>query len=243
MAVNAVLFDMDDTLYDHRYARRAGLRALQDAEPALARRALVELDRAYERLFTTGHASQVLTGRLSLEASRRSRMALFLRQFGAPASRARVQELVDLRLAEYYRRRRAVPGASELLRALRGLGVPVGVVTNNLRSEQEEKLRFLRIGGYVDHLVCSEQVGVMKPHPQIFRIALRRLGRRAGRAVMVGDSWESDVLGAAGLGIWPVWFHRDRRRLPAEPPAAELRSFRPLPQALAVVTAGRRRDG
>lgn len=242
MAVKAVLFDMDDTLYDHRHARRAGLRALQQVEPVLAGKPLVVLDHAYERLFTTDHASRVLTGRLSLEASRRSRMAIFLNQFGAPASRARVQELVDLRLAEYFRRRRAVPGAPELLRALRGLGLPVGVVTNNLRSEQEEKLRFLRIGEYVDHLVCSEQVGVMKPHPRMFRLALRRLGTRADRAVMVGDSWASDVLGAAPLGIWPVWFHRDRRRLPAQPPAAELSSFRPLPRALAVVTAGSRRE-
>ncbi len=239
MAVKAVLFDMDDTLYDHRFARLAGLRALQGAEAGLARVPLRELDSVYERLFTTGHASLVLTGRITLDSSRRSRMAAFLKEFGVAASRRRVQELVDLRLAEYYRRRRAVPGAPELLRALRSAGVPVGVVTNNLRTEQEEKLRFMRIGGYVDHLVCSEQVGVMKPHPKMFRLALRRLAVSADRAVMVGDSWDSDVRGAAPLGIWPIWFHRDLRPMPADPPAGELRSFRPLSRAFAAVTRSR----
>jgi HAD superfamily hydrolase (TIGR01509 family) len=241
MAVEAVLFDLDDTLYDHRHARLAGMRAIRQVEPALGRIPLARLDRTFERLLNDIHISLVLTGKISLRESRWLRMTRFLEEYRIKLPRRRVQELIDLRIETYTQHRRAVPGSSALLRHLHARGTTVGVVTNNLRSEQEEKLRVTGLEDLVDHLVCSEQVGVTKPDPRIFRVALRRVRARPERAVMVGDSWESDVIGATRLGIRSVWFHRDTRPLPSTPPSDELRSFRPLARAKSVVLGHRKR--
>ena len=242
MAVDTVLFDLDDTLFDHRHARLAGLRALREAEPALQRFPLAQQDRTFERLLTAIHLGLVLTGKISPEQSRVLRMSKFLQEYRVERSRRQIGELVELRLTAYRRHRRAVPGAMALLRHLRDAGRTVTVVTNNLRSEQEEKLRVTGLDPLVNHLVCSEQVGVTKPDPRIFRAALKRSGAHPRQSVMVGDSWEYDVTGAAKSGIWPVWFHRDRLPIPRSPAADELRSFRPSAHAARVVLRGRRRS-
>jgi HAD superfamily hydrolase (TIGR01662 family) len=241
MAVDAVLFDLDDTLYDHRHARLAGLQALRQVEPALGRLPLARLDRTFERLLSDIHVSLVLTGKISLTESRWLRMTKFLEEYHIELSNRRIQELIDIRVEAYMRHRRPVPGAPALLRHLHASGTTVAVVTNNLRSEQEEKLRFMGLESLVDHLVCSEQVGVTKPDPRMFRVALERARARPRDAVMVGDSWEYDVAGAARVGIRAIWFHRDSRPRPAEPRADELRSFRPLARASSVILRSRRR--
>ncbi|MCI4352890.1 MAG: HAD family hydrolase [Thermoplasmata archaeon] len=231
----AVLFDLDDTLFDHRYARLAALHAMRQAHAPLSGFPLARLDRSYEHILAEIHFSQVLTREISLEESRTLRMTRFLEEFGLLTDPTDVRRLLRIRQATYRRHRRAVPGAVALLQFLKSSGTKIGVVTNNLRSEQEEKLRITGLDDWVDYLVCSEQVGVTKPDPRMFRAALAEIHGTPRTTVMVGDSWESDVVGAARVGIRPVWFHRDRTAPPASPPAGELRSFRPLDRAAAVI--------
>ena len=242
MAVHTALFDLDDTLFDHRHARRAALQATRSELSELSRYSLEQLDRSYERLLRDTHI-RVLTRQLAQDKGRFLRMSAFLSEFGIDAPAREIRRLIELRQEVYRRNRRAVPGAAALLRRLRGSGVVIGVVTNNLRSEQEEKLRVTGLETLVDHLVCSEQAGTLKPDPMIFHIALTATGGRPAAAVMVGDRWEDDVIGAARAGIRPVWFHRDSFPKPSRPPAGELRSFRPVARAANVVLGRGRRSG
>jgi putative hydrolase of the HAD superfamily len=105
----------------------------------------------------------------------------------------------------------------------------VGVVSNNLIEETRDKLVFCRIAPLVDAVVVSGDEGVSKPDPRIFRIALERLGVAAHQAVMFGDSWAADIVGAARAGIRPVWFNPRRRpRPPAPPDVEEIVSLTPI---------------
>jgi len=101
-------------------------------------------------------------------------------------------------------------------------------VTNNEVAEQEEKVRFLGIGAWIDGLVVSEAVGVAKPDPKIFETALATAAASPGRATMLGDSWSSDIEGARGVGVRAVWFNRFGRPQPGPFHVEELRSLRPL---------------
>lgn len=66
--------------------------------------------------------------------------------------------------------------------------------------------------------VTSERVQAYQPRPEGFRRGLARLGLRAGQVVHVGNSWSSDVRGAAAAGIRPVWVNRLRRVRPDDAP-------------------------
>jgi putative hydrolase of the HAD superfamily len=65
----------------------------------------------------------------------------------------------------------------------------------------EGLFRDLGILGHFDHVIDSGIVGVEKPDPRIFRIALDRFGIPASRALHLGDFFASDVLGARAAGI------------------------------------------
>jgi putative hydrolase of the HAD superfamily len=132
----------------------------------------------------------------------------------------------------YIRTRRAIDGAAALLSALKPR-VKIGVVSNNLLAEQQEKMAQCGLDEFVDALIVSEKVGVVKPDPLIFRVALDRLAVSKEDAVMVGDSWAADVEGARAAGISVVWFNRNGRPSP-DPNAGvpELRALEPVSAAI-----------
>jgi len=116
------------------------------------------------------------------------------------------------------------------------LAYKIGIVTNNRLAEQREKLRYLGLSALVDALITSEEVGVLKPDPRIYHVALARLGAQAAQTVMVGDNWQADVVGALAVGIRPLWLNRTgaTRLLPH---VGELTSLEPVAAAYHLITA------
>lgn len=80
-----------------------------------------------------------------------------------------------------------------------------------------------------DTVTFTQEVGVQKPDPRVFRFALDRAHQEAGSAIFVGDSWEADYLGASGVGMTAVWLSRTGRRAPGPcHQIATLREILPL---------------
>lgn len=206
-ACRAVLFDLDDTLVDHRGASFAGLGALRDRYLALAAVAAEELDEAHHRLLNEIHA-QMLDGKLTKDEARVERFRRLFRHYGKELTAGEAGEVVAVYRRTYQDGRKPVKGAVELLQLLRGR-VTVGIVTNNPTAEQEEKLRLCGLTPYVDFMLTSEHAGVAKPDRAIFDRALSLAGCSPSEAVVIGDSWHYDVMGAQAAGIRAVWFDRD----------------------------------
>ena len=220
----AILFDMDDTIFDHALTCRRALGRLRTTEGILRSRTLDEVWREYMRLLDAV-SPYVLAGQITVGEARVERFRQLARLCGGEISREAAAELSRKYRTHYQVLRRTVPGVRHVLERLRGRAV-VGVVTNNQVAEQEEKLDYLRLRSLIDFIVVSEGVGVAKPDPQIFRIALERANALPEEAVMIGDSWISDVGGARNAGIRPVWFNRFHLPPPNPWPVRELDSFR-----------------
>ena len=231
--VEAVLLDMDDTVFDHSLTCRAAIASLRAGRAFLRRRPLDELWQEYLRLLDSVAPYAGPAG-LSPSEARRERWRRLARSCGAELTPTEVAELSDTYRARYQRLRRAVPGALQLLQRLHGQ-VKVAIVTNNEVAEQQEKVRFLGVRDWIDALVVSEGVGVAKPDRRIFEAALDTLGVPAAHATMLGDSWTSDVMGAQGAGVRPVWFNRFGLPRPDGRSVDELRSLRPLGPAQALL--------
>lgn len=200
-----VLFDIDDTLYDHTFASQAALRAVTIAENSLADTAFQPLLTANMRILEVLHP-EVLAGRMTLDDARVERFRQLLAQFGGDASRAAAMAAAFQDAYELHER--LVPGVEQLLPRLRMFGVRLGIVSNNSLERQTGKLRRLGISELFDDLVVSDEHGVAKPDPRLFEVALKRIGRAAADSVHVGDRWDLDVVGARDAGVLPVWFNR-----------------------------------
>ena len=117
---------------------------------------------------------------------------------------------------DVWRPAHAVLGSAQaLLESLRTQGIKTGLVANSW----PEPARLLRqdvdeagLGELLDVVVFSEDVGVMKPQPEIFLHALEQLDVEPADAMFVGDRLDTDVQAAASVGMTTVqalWFRAD----------------------------------
>jgi HAD superfamily hydrolase (TIGR01549 family) len=199
----AVLFDLDDTLFDHRRSAAAALARVRDVfAPSVA---FEQFEQHHMRYLEEMHV-EVLAGRIDLDEARRERFRRVFRALGLDVSEEQTWHAAGAYRSGYLDARRPMAGAAELLAAVH-TRARVGVVSNNLLEEQRDKLAFCGLTSFVDVLVVSEEAGISKPDPGIFHIALERIGVQAADAVMVGDSWANDVAGARAAGIRAIWFN------------------------------------
>ena len=103
------------------------------------------------------------------------------------------------------------------LSVLRTKGLRLGLVTNGSVLTQSAKIEQLGLKEYVQQITISEAAGCRKPHPEIFRKALAELSISAGRTMFVGDHPTNDVLGAMNAGMVSVWLEGTHLWPPDQP--------------------------
>jgi len=121
----------------------------------------------------------------------------------AGLARGRIAPVLDALWPEHCSRNfwSLVPdGLAGALGRVRERGVRVAVVSNS-EGMLERLFDELGIRGAVDLVVDSGIVGIEKPDPRIFGLALDRFGVAPGRALHLGDNYATDVLGARAAGV------------------------------------------
>ena len=225
----AVLFDLDDTLFDHEQAARIALMRVHGLHQSFTEWPFESFAQAHSRVLEELHV-EVLAGRRTVDEAREARFRrLFDRVRGAAVDtrddHERVRTTAVAYREAYLAARRPVDGALGVLAALKP-HVRIGIVSNNLLEEQQGKMRLCGFDPYVDALVVSEAVGIAKPDPAIFAHALAALDCGPADAVMIGDSWPADIEGARAAGIRAIWFNRLHR--PSPDPSAGVREVASL---------------
>ena len=100
-----------------------------------------------------------------------------------------------------------LPGAADVVREL-AKRYPLTIISNGFKEVQYYKFAHSGLEDCFAHTIISEEVGINKPQPQIFRIALEMNHVTADEAIMIGDSYTSDIAGAKAAGIDQIWLHR-----------------------------------
>lgn len=101
---------------------------------------------------------------------------------------------------------RLVPGAIQLLEYLRP-SYRLYILSNGFREVQDLKMKNSGLSPYFDRMVLSEDAGIQKPHKGIFDFALKNTNSRRKETLMIGDSWEADILGAYNSRIDQLWLN------------------------------------
>lgn len=94
-----------------------------------------------------------------------------------------------------------VEGAMELVDHLRDCSYNIGVLSNGFADVQHRKIHAVGLDGKVDAVVLSDDIGVNKPDPRLYRHAMERVGLTdPSRHIMIGDNPSTDIAGAAAAG-------------------------------------------
>ncbi|MGB1405177.1 MAG: HAD family hydrolase, partial [Flavobacteriaceae bacterium] len=78
---------------------------------------------------------------------------------------------------------------------------------NGFEKVQHYKIKNSGLAPFFDSIFTAEGVGVKKPHPEIFKTALKQTHTNPEQALMIGDSLEADILGALNQGMHAVHFN------------------------------------
>jgi putative hydrolase of the HAD superfamily len=211
---SAVMFDLDDTLFDYTHSRHSAFIALKNRFPELSGINLDELDLLWNFYWKQLVPSETITHQSGIMYLRRERIRLILTGFGVSLTEKDLDNAVRTYSDSYEESMRPIPGCIEVLNELRARNIKVGVITNNPRDGQEHKLKSCGINDYVSVLVASGDLGYSKPDPRIFEYTVNKIGVSLKDSIMVGDTLEADILGAMRSGIKAIWLNRFGKSMP-----------------------------
>jgi putative hydrolase of the HAD superfamily len=118
-------------------------------------------------------------------------------------------EMDSFYLSEIPKQKNLIDGASHLLQYLKSKGYLLFIITNGFKEVQSEKLKNSGISQYFSRVYISEDIKAPKPDREIFEYAIKSSNARKKNSLVVGDDWESDIIGALNFGIDAVCFCPD----------------------------------
>ncbi|RRN51742.1 HAD family hydrolase [Streptococcus suis] len=215
--MKALIFDVDDTLYDQ----------IQPFERALERHFEVAREQI-EPLYLSfrRYADEVFEataiGKMSLKDSHIYRMKHALADFGYQVSDATALAIqIDY---DYFQGQIELsPVFPEIFSWCQAQGIAMGIITNGPSRHQLRKIRTMGLVNWfeLEHVLISGQVGITKPNPAIFQLMEERLGMSGEDICYLGDSFENDVVGAKAANWKAIWFNHRKRVEPIAPYQAD----------------------
>lgn len=222
-----LLFDADGTLFDFERAESAALRRVFELMgAAFEADYLTEYRRVNHALWL-----QVERGEITPQFVKARRFELFLEVIGLAHSPHAFSDTYVNCLAECSD---LIEGAADLLNALHGK-YRIAILTNGLQTVQRGRFARSVIRRHIAEIVISEEIGFAKPAREFFDVAMARLGNPPRQnALMIGDGWGSDIIGAVQYGIDACWYNPSRKARPSQCAITrEIASLRELSEWLA----------
>ncbi|MCK5548666.1 MAG: HAD family hydrolase, partial [Thermoplasmata archaeon] len=206
--LKAVLFDLDDTLFDRDKAQLEMIATIMQKYQQLFEgvdeesivKAFIESDKKATTEFDQG---------ANIDDVRVGRSVRFLNALGL--STAPAEEMTAFYLDAYPTLNVPMKGVDSVIKDL-AVRFQLGIVTNGSPDHQYQKLNTLNIKRFFECVVISEDVGIRKPDPEIFWKATSLLGREPEECLYVGDLLETDMLGAKRARIQACWLNARGKR-------------------------------
>ncbi|WGM19851.1 HAD family hydrolase [Paenarthrobacter sp. OM7] len=207
MQIRAVLFDLDNTLFDHPSSARAGVDAFLQH---LGTEGSNELTRCWFQIEEVNY-NRFLANELTFQEQRRERLRQFLPLAGlsVPQTSARIDELFNKYLENYEDAWMAFPDAAPALKNLRAIGMPVGIIINGNHDQQTSKVNRIGLEPLLDRVFSYEHINHAKPAQETFLQPCRSMNVSPTVTLYIGDNYRVDVEGARNAGLQALHLNRE----------------------------------
>ena len=209
--ITDIFFDLDHTLWDFdRNSKLAFERIFEQRKIPLA---LSDFMKVYEPI-NFQYWKQYREERISKQELRRGRFKDAFAPFGISFPIEVLDEISLDYIAELPKDNYLFDGTIELLEYLTQKNYNLHIITNGFDEVQYVKLKKSKIDFYFNTVTTSEDVGVKKPNPKVFKHALSLANVQASASVMIGDTFEADILGAESVGMHTLFFNYRNEKVP-----------------------------
>lgn len=213
--IKAVLFDVDDTIYDHLLPFK---KAVYDYTSHIQH---FPYEEAYQKMRYYSDLLSIKYGGASKMESdgtadnmQAERFQLALEEYQVKVSFSQAQNIQKLYKSVQFHIS-PFEGIEDLIKELQSRQIVVGILTNGAQQHQWKKIEALQLNQWIpkSHIFVSGQYGWDKPDAKIFHYINEQLLLLPNECLYIGDSWRNDVIGAKNAGWNMIWFnHRAQQQ-------------------------------
>lgn len=212
MDIKHIFFDLDHTLWDFDRNSDLAFEAIFknfDIQINLGDflRVYKPINREYWNKYEKNLVSKI--------ELRRGRFAEAFSCFDITYSVSELDKLAEAYLDTLPKNNYLIKGAKDILESLTDL-YDLHIITNGFDQVQKRKLINSGIANCFKTVTTSDSIGVKKPDALIFEYALKTAGAQPTNSLMIGDSYEADVLGAKATGMEAIFFNYHQDELPCD---------------------------
>ena len=210
LLVKDVFFDLDHTLWDFdKNSKLAYKRVFKQFEIDIEFERFIKI---YEPI-NLEYWKKYREERVTKEVLRRGRLIDSFKMFNKKYTTLIIDKLADAYIEELPLDNHLFDGALDILDYLTEK-YQLHIITNGFEEVQYKKLKNSGIFHYFSTITTSEEIGLKKPNPIVFIKALEKASTSANHSVMIGDSFEADILGAKNIGMETIFFNYRNEKIP-----------------------------
>lgn len=210
--VQHIFFDLDHTLWD--FDRNSGL-----AFTSIFQKNKIELElETFLQVYSPinlGYWKLYREDKVTKDALRYGRLKDAFNELNINITDEQVNQLSIDYIDHLPNHNHLLEGAVDLLEYLYPR-YKLHIITNGFREVQHKKMENSGILKYFQTVTTSEDVGVKKPHPQIFEAALKSAAAKVEGCIMIGDNLEADILGAHNFGMAAILYNYHKQDCSSE---------------------------
>ena len=230
MTYKNIVFDLDDTLYDHLLPFK---NSIIQCFPELD---ISEIELIYKRFrYWSDIAFPKYTNKqISIEELRIFRCKQIISEFGSFS----ISDDLALSFQKTYEKELSsitlFPELKEILEYCSAKRIPIGIITNGPVKHQLKKLSQLDVLKYFDKekIIISKATGFQKPQIEIFDLASKNFNFLPNQTLYIGDNFENDIEGSLNAGWKSIWFNHRKRKLPSDTKIHEVQTAKDLKELI-----------
>ena len=209
MKYEFLLFDADHTLFDFKKSEYFALKEALDFY------SLPSTDEVIERysVINVKYWKMLERGEIDKKSLMLARFVEFAREYGFED---KAETLSDLYMSNLSHQAHLFDGALEMIEKL-SKKYRLFIITNGVKSTQDGRFGLSPITKYFEKIFISEVIGYEKPHREFFDAVSRCIdGYVKERAIVIGDSLSSDIVGAINSGLDCIWYNPKEKEAPKD---------------------------
>ena len=201
MFYKGIIFDLDNTIYNYTECHNIAITATLTYFNTLIECTFDELFVQYTII------SKSLKQQISNVASSHNKSIYFKHLCEHyNVSFTHYKTICDMYWSKFYENIKCFPGLQEFIEWNKNIGIKILILTDYETEYQIEKISKCNLLNFIDHIVTSEEVGIEKPHQNMFNYAMEKLDLQHHEVLMIGDNYEKDIRGATQCNIKSYWF-------------------------------------
>lgn len=210
-----LFFDLDHTLWD--YERNAVETLMELHSTFDLKEYHPDINQFCSQFLTINDEMWVLyrENKISRDELNFNRFALLIPEL--KEDKQLINKICEYYLADVAKKPHLIAGAQEILDYLTQKRYDLYIITNGHTKMQEQKIASSNIGRYFKKVYTSEHVGAKKPSKAYFEYAIKSSNAVKRESIVIGDSYEADILGAKAFGIDQIFYNPTQISVPLKP--------------------------